>query len=1174
MDGIHPHRVSLLGLLLVFTPVLYGQVDTGSLRGTITDISGRVVPGASISATQGETGLVLTTKSGSDGSYLFTPLRLGTYTIAVEFAGFENATRSNVEVHVQQNVVVNFELAPGKVATTAEVSSDAALLQTEDASVGQVIDSHEIENLPLNGRNYTLLAQLTTGVVTPAPESRGLTASGSFVANGVSSLYNNYILDGIDNNNNTVDFLNGAAYAVRPPVDAIREFKVQTSDFSAEFGRAGGAVVNAVLKSGTNQLHGRAWEFLRNDTLDATDFFLNAGGQGKSEFRRNQFGFTLGGPIVIPGLYNGKNKTFVFGDYEGTRIRQGQPFISSVPTALERSSGYTNFADLISGQSGTQTDLLGRTFALGTVFDPATTRAAAGGYVRDPFPNNIVPASRLDPTAVKLLNLFPAPNAPGIVNNYYSDPVKTDDTNSYDVRVDHNFGPRDQTFFRISQASQPLFLPAPLAGYAAGGQSFAEGNQTNDTLSAAWSETHVFSASAVNEFRVGYHRIHTVRLQPFGSTGGINQQFGIPGIPDSPPNGGLTQINITGLSEIGGHNNLPLNEINGTVQITENFSKQLGTHSLRIGGEYQRIKVGVFSAQFPHGRFTYSGQYTSVPNGNAASTGIAQFVISPTAATAPNGIDNDGGASSVSISPLSQEDYRRPYYATYLQDNWKVTRKLTLTLGLRWEYYQLAEDHFGAQANFLPGVPFSGAQYLIDARRKNTPLSPSFLNTLQKDGIQLVYSSNYALGNAQKTNFAPRIGFAYQVAPNIVFRCGYGIFYDGIFNSGDGNNLGNNYPFAFGLTYSPSTSVTPVTPDQSIGPLSAGLLNVPLRTDLVSAAGLNLRGIQYNLQTPYTQGVNANLQYQFMKNQTLTVGYVGSLGRHLFTTPGTNLPSLILPPSANVQQYVPFPDFARASTYSTSDGNSFYHSLQVKVERRFSSGLSFLGAYTWSKLRSDTSDILFSTIGYRAPNLPGFGIKGDYGLGSFDVRHALHLSGSYELPFGKGKPFLSRHGLVTTLLGNWSINGLLTLQTGQPFTVGCTISTTAGDGCVALLVPGQSLYAGAHNVAHWLNAAAFANPPAATAIGQTDWTPLGGAPTQATAPGFHRGDISMGKQWRTSEATRLEFRAEFFNVTNTPNFAKPSSLNFGNTKNFGQITATRDNPDDARELQLGLKLIF
>ena len=335
------------------------QVDTGTIRGTVTDSSSRSVPDASVEIESQETGFKLKSQTGSDGQYVFTPLHPGTFSVTVTISGFNKETRAGIKLDVQQSAVVDFALVPGQVSTTIQVSAAAPLLQTQDASVGQVFDAREIEELPLNGRNYTLLAQLTTGTTTPVPETRGLTASGSFIANGVPSIYNTYILDGITNNNNTVDFLNGAAYVVRPPVDAIQEFKVQTTNYSAEFARAAGAVVNAVIKSGTNRVHGDLWEFVRNDAFDATDFFLNAAGQKKGEFRRNQFGFTVGGPVVIPHLYNGKNKTFIFGDYEGTRIRQSVPFTDSVPTLNEHTSGFRDYSDLIAGQSGTQTDLLG-----------------------------------------------------------------------------------------------------------------------------------------------------------------------------------------------------------------------------------------------------------------------------------------------------------------------------------------------------------------------------------------------------------------------------------------------------------------------------------------------------------------------------------------------------------------------------------------------------------------------------------------------------------------------------------------------------------------------------------------------------------------------------------------------------------------------------------------------
>src|SRR5213080_477123 len=351
---------------------LYAQVDTGAILGTVKDQSGAVVPGAKVTLTNEGTSFSVSTTTGADGGYTFTPVKIGTYTVDAEFQGFQKASHPHVTVNVQQQVVVDFTLQPGQVTQTVEVTAEVPLLQTQNASIGQVVGSREVNDLPLNGRNFTFLAQLTSGVAAGQPEGRGLNASGSFTANGTRPAQNNYLLDGIDNNIDVVDFLNGTAFVVLPSVDAIQEFKVQTSDYSAEIGRAGGAVLNATIKSGTNQLHGDVWEFLRNDKLDARDFFETS----RSEFRQNQFGATIGGPVRIPHLYNGKNKTFFFGDYQGTRIRQGTPYLKGVPTLAEANSGYTDFSDLIAAQSGCTKgkDLLGRSVPCGTIFDPATTR--------------------------------------------------------------------------------------------------------------------------------------------------------------------------------------------------------------------------------------------------------------------------------------------------------------------------------------------------------------------------------------------------------------------------------------------------------------------------------------------------------------------------------------------------------------------------------------------------------------------------------------------------------------------------------------------------------------------------------------------------------------------------------------------------------------------------------
>src|SRR5712664_1001703 len=389
---------SLVVLLCSAAP-LRAQVDTGSILGTVSDTSGASVHGATVTLTNEGTNASLSTTTGSDRGYKFTPVRIGSYKLTATLQGFQTVTQKNVVVNVGADVVVDFSLKPGSVSETVEVASTIPVLETQDASVGQVVDSRSVNNLPLNGRNFTFLAQLAAGVNTPQADTRGNAASGAFSANGSRPAQNNYLLDGIDNNSDTVDFLNGTNFVVLPPVDAIQEFKVQTSDFSAEFGRSGAAVLNATVKSGTNNFHGTLWEFFRNDKLDAADFFENAGGIKKGELRQNQLGLSAGGPVLIPKLYNGKNKLFFFGDFEGLRRRQGTVLNGAVPTVAERNSNYTDFTDLL--QSGNpQTDALGRTVPAGTIFDPATTRLVIAGQV-DPVSGLLAPTSTKVPAGTR-----------------------------------------------------------------------------------------------------------------------------------------------------------------------------------------------------------------------------------------------------------------------------------------------------------------------------------------------------------------------------------------------------------------------------------------------------------------------------------------------------------------------------------------------------------------------------------------------------------------------------------------------------------------------------------------------------------------------------------------------------------------------------------------------------
>ncbi|MBA3442870.1 MAG: carboxypeptidase regulatory-like domain-containing protein [Pyrinomonadaceae bacterium] len=581
-----------LATVLLVTSV-QAQVDTGTILGTVRDANGAAVPQAKVTLVNTETSVSYSAETDENGRYTFTAIKTGTYQVTVEAAGFKKAIRSGIQLNIQQQPEINFALEIGDINQSVEVTAEAPLLQTQESSVGQAIGQNTINNLPLNGRDWTNLARLSVGVSIPQPGAR---ASNQFAANGTRPAQNNYILDGVDNNTASVDFLNGRSDVVRPPVDAIGEVKVQTNGFSAEFGRAGGAVLQATTKSGTNEFHGSAWDFIRNDIFDANGFNNNLRGIKKTPLRQNQFGGVIGGPIW-------KNKTFFFTDYEGLRLRQNRLIVATVPTALERTSGYTDFSDLIMrlGNRVRGTDLLGRQILQGTIFDPATTRrvtqsqvdpvtglAATGtGFVRDPFPGNRIPANRLNPNAIKLFNLYPAENSIQLGtagNNYVANRSLRDDRNQFDVRIDHDFSDRDRIFGRYSFANFDIFRPGPFEGVADGG-GFGDGFETVRIQGLSVSHTHTFADSLINEARFGISREHTTRNPPSGDdTSNIPSQFGIQGIPQESGNGGLPPINIGGLSRLGAVTWLVSDRFSNTTQFTDNLTRIYKSHTFKGGG--------------------------------------------------------------------------------------------------------------------------------------------------------------------------------------------------------------------------------------------------------------------------------------------------------------------------------------------------------------------------------------------------------------------------------------------------------------------------------------------------------------------------------------------------------------------------------------------------------------
>ncbi len=1258
--------LSCFCLLLIQGQLAFGQVDEGAITGTVMDSSGAVIPNADVTLLNTDQGITLQTKSTGSGGYTFSPVRQGNYTITVTAKGFAKTTQKNVHVDVAQVLQVNVQLKLGSATETVEVTTAPPLMQTEEASVGQVVGSEEVNALPLNGRNFTFLAQLGAGMQTPQADTRGNAASGAFSANGLRPAQNNYLLDGIDNNSNAVDFLNGTNFVILPPLDAIQEFKVQTADFSAELGRSAGAVLNATVKSGTNSLHGAVWEFFRNDKLDAADWFEDNSGIAKGELRLNQFGGTVGGPII-------KNKFFFFGDYEGKRRVQGNTASGlSVPTAAERSSSYTDLSDRINGTA--RPDALGRLIIPGTVLDPATTRsvtagtvdpvsglqATTTGYVRDPFGTcaastlsfttacglNQIPSSRIDPNAVKLLNLYPSPTTTGVTSNFGSSPALYEHSNSFDTREDFNPSEKDQIFARFSYVDDPQYIPGPFGGIADGG-AFQQGIQTAKSAQMVAGYTHVFTPNTINQVRAGFAHLHTTRYGPDGATMGIPAQFGIQGIQQVAENGGLPNFTFNGLSNLGSNNFLPSDEVSQTIQVTDDFTKIYGKHSFKMGIEYQHVKFSTLQPAWSRGAFDYSGQFTDIPGQNSNTTGIAQILLQPAPDTAnsegetiPSSVafNYSGGSDDVRASNINKTYDQKTYLASYLQDDLKVNPKLTINLGLRWDYFGPIGESNGGQANFVQsGPPDNLPEYLIPATGKDnrtlssTATNPSlagdgFLDLLAADGIALRETNKWGNGllQTQKANFAPRVGFAYEVTPRLVTRGGFGVFYNSFENQGYGPNIGENYPFVYNFEYkvlgsgnttlvAPVSAGTPFAGCSTAGPggtatLEAGFSCISFTPADVNASGLGLQGLQFDYRTPLTMSANATVQYSLRRTLTAQASYVITHGENLQAGIGDNEVTAILPfgasttspVNAHVNGTVPFPDFGQNGSYQRTIGTSTYNGLQAKLEQQFSSGLTYLFTYTWSKTLSDAGDLLNggSTSGYRAPWVPGFGPSFDRGLADFDLRQVVHFSGGYQLPFGKGQHYMNTGGIGNAVLGGWAVNWIVTLQGGQPITLSCPTGATSGTGCYDFNVPGQSQKLGLHTDSNgklsWFgNPKAFQQP---CELGVTPATPtgcimpstlagyLGGYNTTTTGPGFHRFDFSTFKAFQISERFSMQFRAEFFNIINHPNFnapnfggngvtAIPNSGNF-TSSSFGEIGSTRDAPYDPRQIQFALKLYY
>ncbi len=1157
--------IAFLVLCFGLSASLWAQKDTGSIVGTVRDATGAVVPGAKVTVSDVDKGTAFVTSTSSSGDYVASPLRIGRYSVTVEKEGFKTSVTEAIELQVQQRAAVDIALQVGQILDRVTVTDVAPLLETERSELGQLVDSRAMANLPLNGRNFAQLAQLSAGVVPSEPGARNANSYG-FSSNGGRSYQNNILLDGVDNNSNLTDLLNNTSYVIQPSVDALQEFKVQTNAYSAEFGRGNGAVLNATIKSGTNSPHGNVYEFIRNDHLDGRNFFDNK----KPPYQQNQFGATFGGPIFIPHLYDGRNRSFFFVDYEGLRVRQGESLVATVPTAAQRAGDFSSQLDL-SSPTGVL-DCNGVPTYGGEIFNSRLAQTLGSGTICGvPFgydgsgnPSNVIPAGVIDPLARRLTQLFPLPNANGGGFNFQSNPKLRQTRNNFDTRVDHRFSDKDTAFFRFSYEHQPSIIPAVFEATGGNGSDFATGDEDQAYRSIALSETHIFTPRLVNEFRFGYNRIHSRRFQ-FNFNKDVSASLGIPGVPFIPTNGGMPEFDFGDVDSIGDPTYLPSLEIQNTYSYSDNLTWIRDKHTIKFGAEIRSEEFTIFQPASPRGNLVFDGPLTDNPAATGSGgSGFAQFLL---------GLTNGGN-----ITNLHNVDYGRPVYAFYAQDDYKVTPKLTLNLGLRYDVFVPVKERFDNQASFDIKT-----RTLLVPKGLVTQFTP-FIGA----SIPISATAPRGLVPTDKNNFAPRIGFAYKLTSRMVVRGGYGIFYGG-YETGPWSNPSPafNPPFFVTENFNQPCSASSANPapgqtDCSIPGLSH-LFNGFPATALTDPNTPQLLQLDPKIVAPYMQQWNFSTEYELPAQTVLQVAYAGSKGTKLYTFYDANQanptsdPSAAFAPRRPVQQCDAAgncnPVFDTSITNFASSGSSHYHSLQTRLEKRFSAGLSFLASYTWSHSIDNASSANLGSDNNSGPRFFRAHPEWEVGNSDFDVRHRFVFSHLYELPFGHGKPFAGNaSGLAEHVLGGWQLGGIVTLASGNWYTItdnNGSFSNSDG-GQRADLVPGQDPNGHPCVPGTFFNTCAFQDPPP----GAPAWDLFGfgnAGRNIVQGPGFKEWDLSIFKTFRTSEKTHLEFRTEVFNLPNHTNFTVPSggSKHLG-SGNFGFATAARP----PRQIQFGLKFYY
>jgi hypothetical protein len=1076
--------ITRFALFLVTAGMLYGQA-VSRISGTVTDSTGGAIPGVKVTATDVDRGTVQTTTTNEAGRYAFPTLGVGTYKVSAEASGFRKASTEQIKLDVNQSVDVDIKMEVGALSEQVEVVGSAPLLQTSDSQVGGIIENKQIQDLPLAARDFMQLTLLAPGVVESSSNSRHQTERGtwlgSFSVHGMTGKYNQYLFDGMSGKE-----MQHETNIFSPSIDAIQEIKIETSNYDAEFGAEAGGHLNVVIKSGTNQIHGALYEFLRNDVVNAKEKYADR----KAELRRNTFGGTIGGPIR-------KDKTFLFGSWETMRLRQGFTQNSTVPTAAMRSG---DFSSLL------QTDFTNPKPV--PIYDWTTGQ---------PFSGNIIPASRLNGFVGRFLDKFiPLPIRAGTggivpINNYQSLAPQQTATNQFIVRADHNFNNRTRMFGHYMISDTATIGPPVFPAF-----SYAHNLRGQHTLLDV---SHLVSPSTIFDFRLGYSRFHQQEVTQSAYKQNDAKLLGEMGTCDLPACWHAPYFTVTNFTTLGNPSGAtqgqgvsgPRGWKNEIFQINSSLSLIRGKHVIRIGFTGNRYRDTFVEAYYPAGQDNFNGQWTA--GANSSGFAFADTVL---------GLPREIQAGLDIFDP----NYRNSHVMPWVQDDWKVTPRITINLGLRYEWMGRPQANRNTIANFYQTGPTS-AEIVTpkDTGLAGYSLKPDTL------GRALMMNDN--------DSFAPRVGFAYQAASNTVVRGAYGIFYQRD-AACTWIGMALNPPFVRNgdVILAVNQQSYQTYPIEDLGPV----------VNYKSSAKPAVTGMAVDWRDAYVQQWNTFVERSLSNNTVVKVGYVG---HHAVGLQRALYPNEPVPAAGDVQSRRPFQTLGSVTLRSPS-GQSTYHGLEVTGEKRYSGGLSLLASYTWGRVLDDLRALdLWYLASWKQ-------------LSDLNVSQRVSISGVYELPYGKGRKFgSSAPAWANAVLGGWQWSTIAVLRSGFPFTVTTAgnIANTGGITQVPIRIKDPKISRSDRTEYRFFDTSAFVNPAPFT-LGNAAGNPLVG-------PSFQNVDTSLGKVFRIKERFTVQFRGEFFNILNHPNQGQPGAT-LG-TATFGRITATTGDP---RTLQFGLKLLY